>query len=282
MDATCDEPSECQGTSGEVICEDFQCATRNGVADDQACDATIEADDCGAFQPVFCNGQSDQQAPNCPTSCISDQECDPEAHCAGTCQPDVANGEACEQNSDCTGGHCDAGTCCSAGDCCRQPSDCVGYGTPPTCVDPTHCQGMRTEASCTDFVCGSMMTEDDSACGRGIPAQSCDLYRDVMCNGTVSQTVECAVTCTSDLQCDASAHCERTACRPDVPNGLNCQEASDCVSNHCEGGICCSGGECCLQNSDCRSNNCNSRAYVCEDAPMPPPQSGGGSGGRSG
>jgi hypothetical protein len=250
-----------------VICEDFQCATRDGVADDQACDATIEADDCGAFQPVFCNGQSDQQPPHCPTSCLNDQECDPEAHCAGSCQPDVADGGACEEDSDCTSGHCNAGVCCSSGACCRTLRDCPGYATPPTCVDPRTCQGRRIEATCNDFVCGSTMTEDDSACAaRPVPAQSCDLYRDVVCNGLASQIAVCVFRCATDQQCDANAHCAGSSCVSDLPNGQRCDEASDCVSNHCTAGICCSRGDCCTRDSDCPTGafSCNEATFVCD------------------
>jgi hypothetical protein len=282
MDATCDEPAACQGTRGEVICQDFQCTTRNGVADDRACDATIEADDCGAYSTVFCDGRSDQRAPRCPTSCISDQDCDPEAHCDETCQPDVVNGEACEEDSDCAGGHCSAGTCCSSGDCCRMARDCRGYDTPPTCVDPQSCQGMRTDATCTDFVCGSTMTDDDSACGRGMPAQTCGLYRDVACNGTVAQTVGCDSTCASDLQCDPDAHCEGRYCSTDKRDGANCQEPSDCESGHCGGGFCCRGGDCCMQTSDCPSNaSCDTRTFTCEEDSPPPPSAGSGGGSGS-
>jgi hypothetical protein len=283
MDATCDEPAECQGTRGEVICRDFQCATRDGVPDDRACDATIEADECGAFLTVFCNGRSDQRPASCPTSCISDQECDQEAHCDGTCQPDVANGEACEEDSDCTSDHCSAGTCCSSGDCCRTSRDCVGYGAPPTCVDPEHCQGMRTDAACTDFVCGSTMTEDDSGCVRGLPAQSCGPYRDVICNGTMTQTGECGFMCTADAQCDPDSRCDGRSCVADNRDGGPCEEAADCESNHCEGGICCRAGDCCLRDSDCRTGtvSCNSRTNVCE-ADDSPPEAGAGSSGGAG
>jgi hypothetical protein len=283
MGATCDEPATCQGTRGEVICKDFQCATRDGVPDDEACDATIEANDCGAFLTVFCNGRSEQRAPSCPTSCISDQECDPKAHCDGTCQPDVADGEACEENSDCISDHCDAGTCCASGDCCRMPRDCRGYDTPSTCVDPQNCQGMRTEATCTNFVCGMTTTDDDSGCGPGMLAQSCGPNRDLICNGTASQSGTCGVMCTSDAQCDADAHCAGVYCTADLRDGERCQEASDCASDHCDGNVCCRGANCCLQNTDCPGTmRCNARTFACEDAAMPPPPPSGGSGGSSG
>ncbi|MCS6797711.1 MAG: putative metal-binding motif-containing protein [Myxococcota bacterium] len=255
----CTDPRTCQGSRGEVVCESNRCGTRTGVPDDRACDASVEADDCGAFRSVFCTGAMDQPPPRCPTSCRTDADCDAEAHCDAVCVPDLADGETCDEDSDCASGHCSGNVCCARGDCCRRPEDCPArYGRPPSCDSPSTCQGTRDAASCEGFVCGTVRNvPDDSACHAGLEALGCGLYPSRFCTGGTDQTPPiCASSCTSDAECDPVAHCETTGpfggtCELDRADGETCDEDSDCRSGHCANGHCCASGDCCNDASDC-------------------------------
>lgn len=252
--ATCDDSPTCQGTRGEIVCETNQCTTRSGIADDSACNSSIEADSCGAFVSVYCTGAANQSVPRCPSSCSRDDQCDADAHCDGACLADLDDGSVCDENSDCTSGYCNNNVCCSGGDCCRTPSDCPArYTTPATCDIPSACQGTRDAATCASFVCGTAMdVPDDSACTTSVEAQTCGLYPSRFCTGGSDQMAPmCAMGCTADAECDTNAHCDGAECFTDQPNGASCDEDSDCTSNHCQNGFCCGSGDCCSRASDC-------------------------------
>ncbi len=255
--ATCDDTATCQGTRGEIICEMFQCTTRSGVPDDSACDSSVEANDCGFGASIYCTGEVNQTPPSCPGRCTDDSECDPGAHCDVACVPDLDDGSVCDEDSDCVSGYCNNNICCSGGDCCRTPSDCPSsYSSAPTCDTPSACQGTRDAATCSDFVCGTAANvPDDSACTASTVASDCGLYPTRFCSGGTDQTPPvCASNCTSDAECDASAHCDMNMCLPDLDDGQACDEDSDCRSGHCQNGFCCASGDCCSTGSDCPSS----------------------------
>jgi hypothetical protein len=251
---TCDDSASCQGSRGEIVCETFQCTTRLGIADDRQCTTSVEADNCGAYLSVFCDGTVDQRSPRCPSSCSNDSACDADAHCDVACVPDQVDGSVCDEDSDCISGHCTNNVCCATGDCCQNAEDCPSrYSTSPTCDLPSACQGTRDAAICADFMCDTAEdVADDSACTVSIEAQACGLYPSRFCSGGTDQTPPlCAMGCTADAECDSNAHCDGMACLMDLPNGTMCDEPSDCVSNHCQNGYCCGGGDCCSRDTDC-------------------------------
>ncbi len=250
----CDNEATCQGTRGEGVCESFRCSTASGIPDDTACDSSIEASECGFFVSVYCTGVADQSPPLCATTCGSDAECDTDAHCDTACVPDLVDGSICDEPSDCVSGHCNDNICCASGDCCLTPDDCpLFYSSDPVCVSLTTCQGTIDVATCIDFVCATLDDEDDdSACGTGVEAQDCNLYPSQYCSGGSDQPYPvCASACTADAECDAIAHCDLNSCVPDLPDGSPCDEASDCVSDHCQNSFCCASGDCCSIASNC-------------------------------
>jgi len=83
------------------------------VADDSGCTPPVEADSCGLYKSVYCDGTVDQLKPSCPTTCVLDSSCDPSAHCDGTCQVDLANGQPCDETSDCMSSFCVNAYCCN-------------------------------------------------------------------------------------------------------------------------------------------------------------------------
>lgn len=252
----CDTPEDCQGSRGVVSCNTttYECETTSGVPDDTACTDTVLASDCGLYTDIFCDGSDDQPRPTCPTSCTADSQCDDSAHCDSFCFPDVPDGDPCDEASDCVSGYCNNGFCCSGGDCCRGATDCPGsYGAPAECDDTRACQGTRDVAVCVSSVCMTMAdVADDSACTAGLVADTCGLYPSVTCTGTLNQNAPvCPTSCTGDSECDSNAHCDANMCELDRDNGQACDEASDCVSGHCQNGYCCGGGDCCSVSSNC-------------------------------
>ncbi len=253
----CGEPEDCQGTRGTIQCNTaiFACETMSGVPDDSACNSSVVADTCGTFRDIVCTGAADQPTPRCPSTCTNDAQCDDNAHCdASFCFPDLPDGDACDEPSDCASGHCQNGFCCATGDCCRSAVDCPGsYGSPATCDDSRACQGTRDAATCIDNQCRTQENvPDDTACTSGIVADTCGLYPTIRCTGALDQAApSCPATCTSDSECDENAHCDGGMCLLDQPNGTACDEASDCTSNYCGNGFCCAGGDCCARSSDC-------------------------------
>ncbi len=253
----CDEPTQCQGSRGTISCnvESFSCETISGAADDSACDASVTANECGTFADILCSGDMDQPRPSCPSSCSGDEDCDDGAHCdTAFCFPDLADGSACDEASDCISGHCQNGFCCASGDCCRGATDCPGsYATAATCDDSRACQGTRDAATCVSSICDTEEdVADDTACTSGIVADMCGLYPSVRCTGGLDQDAPlCATMCSGDSDCDDAAHCDADRCVADLANGAACDEASDCRSGHCQNGFCCAGGDCCAAASDC-------------------------------
>lgn len=256
----CDSAPTCQGARGAAICTaGFTCGVQSGVADDSACDASVTANDCGWWLPVRCTGATSQIPPACPTTCVSDADCDSGGWCdpsSDTCREDLEDGQACGADGDrCKSGHCQNGFCCAGGDCCASASDCPSrYSSPPICTSPTACDGEVDVAACVGSTCSTAENvDDDSACGVGTPASDCGPYRPVFCTGASTQTVPpCPTACSGDAECDGDAYCNpQGRCVPDLPAGGACQDAGECQSGHCQNGFCCASGDCCAQSTDC-------------------------------
>ena len=86
--STCDTASTCQGHREDPTCVVNSCGSAD-VDDDSGCDGGTEASDCGYYPSVYCNGSGEQSAPSCDVDCVSDPDCDANAHCVmGLCVPD--------------------------------------------------------------------------------------------------------------------------------------------------------------------------------------------------
>lgn len=151
------------------------------------------------------------------------------------------------------------------------------------------CQGERHDANCVDHICTKTKVDDDTACDDEVVADECALYQSVNCEdyGPFPPAAQfkplCATYCTVNTDCDANAHCdvESSAILPDVPtgidmaciedwvNGSECNENSDCVSNHCQNGFCCDSGDCCPSADTAGALTCPAlytTAPECDDA----------------
>lgn len=282
----CDEDSDCaSGNCGEApggtdhcIPLTDECALDDGDGVDTGFGLCLEnkrwqckadgtwswagcADDCGWYQAV--DQCIDGDCVLCPTGCDSDEQCDPQAHCDGQCQANLADGEECDEDTDCTSGHCANGFCCASSDCCQVSGDCpLSYTADPECDDAEQCQGQRIDAVCVTSMCGSTIVPDDSACSAETTADDCGLYPTVYCTGQPDQQAPvCPQVCAGDEQCDAQAHCDDAQCVPDLDLGADCDENSDCSGQLCHQLRCCKEacttqgcltGEC-DENGDCAS-----------------------------
>ena len=122
-DPVCDNNATCQGHRVDAFCVSNECGSEN-VDDDTGCGMGTEVDSCGYYDSVYCSGAADQTAPDCPTSCSSDGECDDFADCiseACGCPPGFA-GEFCDE---CATGY--------AGDLCNECAE--GYIGYPDCEE---------------------------------------------------------------------------------------------------------------------------------------------------
>lgn len=253
--AACTTASTCQGSRTDATCTSNQCGTTAPIADDRACSPGLMALDCGAFPDRYCDGQENQMPPVCAAACAGDGECEASAHCDAVCVPDQPNGTSCDEDSDCSGNHCQNGFCCASGDCCSTATNCPSsYAAPSTCNTAATCQGTRSDAVCNgSFQCATQTgVADDSGCGSLTTANTCGFFPSVSCNGAADQVPpSCSTGCVSDADCDGNAHCDGGACLPDLTDGNSCDEASDCIANHCQNDRCCSSGDCCATASNC-------------------------------
>ena len=199
---------------------------------------------CGLFNCELGMGLGSRCAASCPSTVdnTGNELCIDAAHCDGMgCLVDEANGGMCDEDSDCSSGHCDGGFCCDSGRCCRDAMDCGG-GTLAVCETPTTCQGSRGAATCEMNSCVVMSgIADDSGCDTSTMALDCGVYLPVFCSGAVSQTPpRCPTSCVTDANCVVTAHCELGICAPDRPPGGSCSRPQDCQDgNSCVDATCC-------------------------------------------
>ncbi len=269
----CTVQSACQGEKDVAQCNSNKCTTNAGVDDDSACGIGLEADNCGPYKSIYCDGNSVQPPPACPTSCSSDTDCDANAYCnaaTSTCVLDQPDGGVCNNsdslgNAECQAGHCQNGFCCASGDCCAASTDCGAYDVAPACDSAASCSGTRTDGVCsTSSQCTAAVVNDDSGC-IGLESNTCTTYPSVFCTAVVNQTAPtCASSCVVDTDCDASAHCDANVCIPDLGPGGFCDEPSDCT-----GGLTCVDSVCCNSacNGTCEACDLPGLAGTCSAVP---------------
>ncbi len=250
--AVCVDDRACQGTRDAAVCASSICGTAVAVPDDSACTMATIADECGLYPQIRCTGAIDQTAPACAAMCAGDSECDENAHCdAGACTPDLPNGDACDEASDCTSNYCGNGFCCGGGDCCALDSHCPAatYGRPSECLASGTCQGSRRDPVCntTSNTCqvGDPI-DDDSGCA-GLESNDCGLFPAVSCTSMQDQTADqrsrCDTSCATAAECDFGAFCNSSmTCQSEGMMGDACTDASQCAGTlGCVDGVCCTG-----------------------------------------
>jgi hypothetical protein len=152
--AVCDSPlTSCQGHRVDRACTSSICGSAN-VADDSACGSSISKS-CGNYNPVTCNGGSNQSALSCPTSCSNNSQCTSGNHCYnGACVPWINNGGGCVSSLQCLSGNCVAGICCNTS-CNNTACDYCGTGSCQYYSDPYE------TSACAGYYLGSGAFDTD-------------------------------------------------------------------------------------------------------------------------
>jgi len=256
--SVCDGAGACRGIADGAACDgDSDCGSGNcddGVCCDIACDGTCQH--CNLPGTVgTCIDIADGQDPN--NECTVEQVCDGAGACRG-----IADGAACESDSDCASGNCDDGVCCdiACGGTCQH---CNLPGTVGTCIDIADGQDPNNE--CPDEqVCDGAgachASSNPNACNNSGDCGGGNCVDGICCDSSCSNTCEhCNLpgtegTCTlipdgenPGNECSSVQVCDGAgACRK-LPNGEPCDSDNECTSNLCTEGICCDGycsGDC--------------------------------------
>ncbi len=290
--ADCTSPENCQGHRVIGTCNaNFSCET-TVVEDDTACNG-ITSNSCGSYPAITCSAlgtQSSNQGALCATSCISDSECDGDAHCyAGACVPKFTLGATCSSATQCSSGNCADGVCCnssceggcnscalagSEGTCSpipagTDPKDACTSAVPSSCGNTGLCDGSGSCALypqgtfCGGYSCtGALETPPNECNGEGscLPRPP-SARRDCLAYPCDTQGERCATSCVTNGDCrtSVSAFCKDGQCTTGVENGGACTSTSQCKVGFCVSGICCNtpcntpGHSCANPTGTCRA-----------------------------
>jgi hypothetical protein len=185
------------------------CSQNNGAVCDGA-GACVECNVGADCTSGICTPQKTCAAATCSDMVKNGSETD--VDCGGPTCPKCANTKACAQDGDCVSGDC-AGTVCvgrADGSSCGMAAQCASdHCTDGVCCDAT-CAG--TCQACTALKKGN---GQDGTCG----PISANTDPDNECAG--------ADVCKGDGTCTA-------------PVGASCVLGTECISNNCIDGVCCS------------------------------------------
>jgi hypothetical protein len=255
----CDGLGSCARYAAETICVSPVCAgdrlmtagTCNGLG-------TCRTPGIQICAPFKCNAG----AAACVSRCTADADCTAGNVCQnGSCGPKPV-GQSCQQGSECASGNCVDGVCCEsacAGACrsCALPSAmgfckplaagmpdlrgvCVDRGA-SSCNTDGRCDG---GGSCRRYAAGTVCAAEHCENGVATPESLCTasgacVAPDAMtcapyaCNGS-----RCFQTCSADNNCASGNVCTNTSCGKKPP-GASCSDKSECASNVCAQGVCC-------------------------------------------
>jgi len=220
------------------VCNGSGDCTEPGTAD---CDTALCADDGSAACDTSCT----------PTSCASNQYCDP----TGACVAKLGNGNSCSDDAQCTAGNCVDGTCCN-NDCDGQCESCTESGSVGTCK-------VRT---------GAPLATRPACDGSGPCRAQCDGTDGDACVYPGNATVCAASSCsageyTPESTCDGSGSCPSQSSEQCPGNRCLGGECADCTQSSCTGNTYCGGSGACVNKKgnnsscdgdvECQSDNCS-------------------------
>ncbi|RLB58796.1 MAG: hypothetical protein DRI34_03840 [Deltaproteobacteria bacterium] len=256
----CDGQGACQLWPAGSECAPARCQD-NLLLGAASCNG---AGDCVTSGTVDCSpGRCLQGA--CVDTCSSHDDCQPQAFCsaAGTCQPDLADGQSCENvvlagleaDAACSGGFCRPDDWSGSGAICSSDEiGCVAAGE----IFPPGYRRCQDDSYYRVCLGGRLGWGAESECR---PAGFCDA------GGGPGSGVTAAETCSSGPQGGCSSEC--SSCAPYMAAGpgscsSNCSEDSDCWPGFsCQSGLCQAPadlGQACQQDGDC------SGGLLCRDA----------------
>ena len=195
-----------------------RCAGADPTLTTRTCNNGIWGADvaCGNY---VCNGTT-----SCFSACTTndDAKCIATDHCvnaSNTCVGDFGATAVCQEDSDCTSGHCRAVWSGGTSRCAPNATSCVLDNGTQVASGTAQCGGADPSfntKTCTNGIWGGQT--------------NCGAY---VCNGTAGCLTDC--TSNDDAKCITADHCVNASntCVGDLGAGTSCQEDSDCTSTHC-------------------------------------------------
>lgn len=219
-------------------------------------------------------------------SCTSNSDCASGSFCsAGICTPQLIDGSACAQSSDCQHGHCLSGICCNVGTCgtCNScaTGTCIPASNGATCGTGNYCNN-GTCGACPD---GSSCNPNNNPCQTGKiscstgtaicqnPVNLADGTPTVCGVGKVCKNGACSL-CSEGASCTGDAadpcHSYTISCSTgdpvckasgNRPNTTPCGPGQTCTAGTEYDQAYCSNGSCPSQpTKTCPSTGCNGTA----------------------
>jgi hypothetical protein len=259
LDGTCDGKGSCRSYQSGTVCQAGTCDGA-AIAGVRVCDGNGS---CTSGASIVCAPYNcDASTSSCIATCAADSDCAPNIKCvAGSCGLKPP-GALCNASAQCASQFCADGVCCNtacSGPCvsCNQSGRIGTCGpTPRGAVDPHKvcsttlastcgqtgtCDGVggcakyAAETVCVPPTCSGNRVNTAGTCdGLGtcrMPGvQECGTYQ---CSGGA-----CINHCASDNDCVAGHSCVSGSCGPKSP-GQPCSAGTECASNFCVDGVCC-------------------------------------------
>ncbi|MBK9265465.1 MAG: hypothetical protein IPM54_37475 [Polyangiaceae bacterium] len=261
----CASGSECMSSvCADNVCCDLACT---GIC--MACTTTLKGQGAdGSCGPIM-NGLD-------PNNECTGGSCDGMAACR------LDNGETCTTGGQCVSGNCVDGVCCDT-TCTNTCKACNLPGKLGTCSNVPQNQNDPVTCAAASESCdgnGFCKLANGENCTQGLECISGFCVDGVCCNSACTTVCSsCAVTgnvgsCSpialgnddffppnacvgADRQCNGAGACKRF-------NGTQCASGTDCVSNFCVDGVCCSTSTC----ANCQSCNVSGNEGTCRNLAM--------------
>ncbi len=257
-------------------CVDGVCCSAASCAAGQHCDIPGHEGVCSApNQNGPCTEPAHCASGNCVDGfCCEQRQCPIGQFCnTGNCAPPAGNGLPCNQDEQCFSGHCTDGVCCSdarcpAGQSCNIPGSLgtcesqLPNGDP--CSDPRQCDsGFCTEGVCCEveqcqqgFSC-ALLNREGRCVAKPTPTPTrtftntptltptpapighpCLVNAHCISDFCVDNTCCESPVCPQHQRCDIAVGTPPGAgvCKPQVPEGGECEKDSDCISGNCMNG----------------------------------------------
>jgi hypothetical protein len=242
----------CNGTGACVECNAAKDCTSGKCTDGACCVPTT----CAALGKT-CGTASD--------GCVGTLDCDDhvkdgaetDVDCGGSRCPACADGKICGADTDCAGGTCNSGMCCTHKTCSDLGLTC---GTAfDTCGAMLDCNDGVKDGTETDVDCGGSGDPDAGVppCPPCALGDACVLNAD--CSSMVcSNETCCNTTCALCNRCTPAGFADAGSCMP-VAKNANDGPCNPTNLQTCDGQGHCLGlhGYHCTANGDCLSNLCN-------------------------